>query len=53
MAPETYTLEAAIEGWIRNETAEQIRTRAARAYNKYQKCGKRGADRLFRAGFRK
>jgi len=47
MAPEAYTLEAAVEGWISNEKPEQIRVRADQAYNKYQKCGLRGATRLF------
>ena len=47
MAPEAYTLEAAVEGWIARENAEQIRERAARAYDKYQKCGLKAAGRLF------
>lgn len=51
MAPEAYTLKAAIDGWIRNETAEQIRTRAAAAYNQYQKCGLKAARNLFVTGW--
>ena len=51
MAPEAYTLESALDGWIENETAEQIRERAAVAYDKYQKCGLRGARRLFASGW--
>ncbi len=47
MAPEAYTLEAAVEGWIASENAEQIRGRAARAYDKHQKCGLKAAGRLF------
>jgi hypothetical protein len=47
MAPETYTLEAAVDGWILNESAEQIRQRAATAYSKYQKCSLSAAQRLF------
>ena len=47
MAPEGYTLEAAVEGWIAGENAEQIAQRAARAYDKYQKCGVKAARRLF------
>jgi hypothetical protein len=31
--------------------AEQIRNRAAIAYDKYQKCGLRGAHRLFTTGW--
>ena len=50
MAPEAYTLEAALEGWIKKETGAQIRIRAAQAYNKYQKCGIKGAQRLFYSG---
>jgi hypothetical protein len=51
MAPEAYTLESALDGWIENETGEQIRERAAVAYDKYQKCGLRGARRLFASGW--
>jgi hypothetical protein len=47
MAPEAYTLKAALTGWIANEDAEAIRRRAAQAYDKYQKCGARAALRLF------
>lgn len=47
MAPEAYTLKAAVEGWILNESAEQIRQRAAAAYSKYQKCSLPAATRLF------
>jgi hypothetical protein len=51
MAPEAYILAAAIEGWLRKETDEQIRTRAARAYNQYQHCGERSANNLFATGW--
>ncbi len=51
MAPEAYTLEAAISGWIRGENAEEIHQGAAAAYNKYQKCGLRAAQRLFATGW--
>jgi len=47
MAPEAYTLETAVEGWIAGENAERIAGRAARAYDKYQKCGLKAAGRLF------
>ena len=47
MAPEAYTLEAALAGWIAGENGGQIKERAAQAYNKYQKCGLKGARRLF------
>jgi phage-related baseplate assembly protein len=51
MAPEAYILAAAIDGWLRNETDEQIRTRAAKAYNQYQNCGERSANNLFATGW--
>ncbi len=49
MAPEAYTLEAALAGWLAGENAERIRNRAAAAYHKFQKCGINGAKRLFYA----
>ncbi|PQJ80202.1 hypothetical protein [Polaribacter porphyrae] len=52
MAPEAYTLKWAIDGWIKNETDLQIRERAAKAYNNYQKCGLKGAKRLLVTGFK-
>ncbi|MCP4344543.1 MAG: hypothetical protein GY795_03330 [Desulfobacterales bacterium] len=51
MAPEAYTLESALEGWIARETPEQIRQRAAASYHKYQKCGINAAKRLLVTGF--
>lgn len=51
MAPEAYTLKAAINGWILNESGGEIEERAAVAYNKYQKCGIKGARNLFSSGF--
>lgn len=51
MAPEAYTLAAALEGWIDKESDAAIRLRAARAYHKYQKCGINGAKRLLVTGW--
>ncbi|WP_299214171.1 hypothetical protein [uncultured Aquimarina sp.] len=51
MAPEAYTLKAAIDGWVRKESGSQIDERAAQSYHKYQKCGIRGARNLFTTGF--
>ena len=51
MAPEAYTLKAALDGWIEGESDEQIHERAAAAYDRYQKCGLRGARRLFASGW--
>jgi hypothetical protein len=47
MAPEAYTLKAALDGWIVREDDLAIRRRAAQAYDKYQRCGARAAMRLF------
>src|SRR2546429_1096535 len=47
MAPEAYTLKAALDGWIAREDDEAIQRRAAQAYDKYQKCGARAAMKLF------
>ncbi len=47
MAPEAYTLKAALDGWIAGESHEQIRQRAALAYSHYQKCSLTAAQRLF------
>lgn len=51
MAPEAYVLSAAIDGWIKKESDEQIRLRAADAYNKFQNCGVKAARALFATGF--
>jgi hypothetical protein len=51
MAPEAYTLKDALDGWILKESNEQIRQRAAMAYDKYQKCGLKGARRLLVSGW--
>ena len=51
MAPEAYTLKSALDGWMLNESNEQIRERAATAYNQYQKCGLNAARRLLVTGW--
>jgi len=51
MAPEAYTLKAALDGWIAKESAEQIRQRAAEAYSKYQKCSVKAARGLLVTGW--
>lgn len=51
MAPEAYTLAAALDGWVLGENDQQIRERAAVAYNRYQKCGLRAAERLLATGW--
>jgi len=47
LAPEAYTLKAALDGWMARDDDEAIRRRAAQAYDKYQKCGARAALKLF------
>jgi hypothetical protein len=51
MSPEAYTLKAAIDGWLKKETGEQIKNRAASAYHQYQKCGMKGALNLLSTGW--
>ena len=51
MATEAYTLKAALDGWIAGENREQVRDRAAAAYDKYQKCGLKAAHRLLTTGW--
>ncbi len=50
MAPEAYTLENAMEGWVLQEDDERICIRAAEAYSEYQKCGLKAAKRLLVKG---
>ncbi|HEX7830536.1 MAG TPA: hypothetical protein VF787_12820 [Thermoanaerobaculia bacterium] len=45
MAPEAYTLTAAIDAHVRGA---DVREAAARAYDKHQKCGLKAARKLFR-----
>lgn len=47
MAPEAYTLDAAIRAWATDGATAKVTEAAARAYHKYQKCGMNGARRLF------
>ncbi len=51
MAPEAYTLKSALDGWIARESNEQIRDRAAGAYDRYQHCGSRAARHLLVSGW--
>jgi hypothetical protein len=45
MAPEAYTLTAAVEAWVKGE---DVREAAAAAYHRHQNCGIRAARRLFK-----
>lgn len=51
LAPEAYTLEGVLEGWIKDETGEQLIQRAAKAYSTYQKCSLRAAKTIFASGW--
>ncbi|MEO6719269.1 MAG: hypothetical protein ABIN67_02845 [Ferruginibacter sp.] len=51
MSPEAYTLHDALESYIKNESAESIRTAAAKAYSKFQKCSEKAARGLLVTGF--
>lgn len=51
MCPEAYTLHDALAGYVRNESPEVIRKKAALAYHKYQKCGENAALNLLVRGF--
>jgi hypothetical protein len=51
MAPEAYILSAAIDGWLNKESDEEIRSRAAKAYDRYQHCGLKSANNLFATGW--
>jgi hypothetical protein len=49
MAPEAYTLEAAVRTWFSSAETGAVREAAAGAYDKHQGCGMRAARRLFSA----
>lgn len=51
MAPEAYTLHDALTGYVNNETNESVRTKAALAYSKYQKCSEKAARNLLVTGW--
>ena len=51
MAPEAYTLKAALDAWIRGESTGAIRHDAANAYAKYQRISLAAAERLFASGW--
>lgn len=51
MSAEAYTLHDAISTYIAGGNDATLRESAAAAYNKYQKCGIKGARRLLVTGF--
>lgn len=51
MAPEAYVLEGAINSWAKAKSGEEIRKNVGVHYHKYQKCGLKGATKLFKTGW--
>lgn len=51
LAPEAYVLENVFDAWAMLEDGEAIHHAAGSAYNQYQKCGVKGAKRLFQSGW--
>jgi len=51
MAPEAYLVHNALEGYIQKEDNEAIRSRAAAAYAKYQRCSLKAARNLLLTGW--
>ena len=51
MAPEAYTVHDAISGYVKNESVESIRSKAALAYSQYQKCSEKAGRNLLVSGF--
>ncbi len=51
MAPEAYTIHDALSGYVRDETDEQIRSRAASVYSRFQKCSVKAARGLLVTGY--
>lgn len=52
MAPEAYSLEAALRTWFDTRDTDETRRAAAAAYDTHQRCGPRAARRLFAVGGR-
>ena len=51
LAPEAYVLENVFNAWAMLENEEKIHHAAGSAYNQYQKCGLKGAKRLYKSGW--
>ena len=50
MAPEAYTLQAAVDSWLGGAGPDSVRIEAAKAYDRYQNCGITAAKRLLVTG---
>jgi hypothetical protein len=51
MAPEAYTLEAAVRTWAAGRDSQAVREAAAQTYAEHQKCSLKAAQRLFATGW--
>ncbi|MEM6963663.1 MAG: hypothetical protein AAF573_02785, partial [Bacteroidota bacterium] len=51
LAPEAYVLEGVFDAWALLKDGEAIHHAAGKAYHQYQKCGIRGAKKLFKSGW--
>lgn len=51
LAPEAYVLEKVFDTWANLKDEKAIHHAAGSAYNQYQKCGLKGAKRLFQSGW--
>jgi hypothetical protein len=51
MSPEAYTLHDALSAYVNKESNDAIRTKAAQAYSKYQKCSEKAARNLLLTGW--
>lgn len=51
LAPEAYVIRNVIDAWAQLKSGAEVRAAAGRAYNQYQKCGLKGATRLFHSGW--
>jgi hypothetical protein len=51
MCPEAYTLHDALSSYIRHEPVENIRSKAASAYARYQRCSEKAARNLLVSGW--
>ncbi len=51
MTPEAYVANSLIDSWIMLKEENEIKEAIGKSYHKYQKCGLKGASRLFRTGW--
>jgi len=51
LAPEAYVLAGLIDWWANEKPAASVEEAAGAAYHRFQRCGLRGATRLFTSGW--